>query len=153
MADPAAKEEEREQAFPPVPAPSPSSSPPPPPPPPPQEQQEPQCQEQPLLDTFWRWPLLVLLVSYVILLYVRDATTDTTKKEAAGVIPSHQQPHHTNGQRAPVVIHPERTATASQDGKPLSASSSLSFPIAGGGGGGGGGFHQHPHILVQYCTS
>jgi len=138
MADPA--KEEREDA------PTPSSSSPPPPP-----QDEPQ---EPLLDTFWRWPLLVLFLSYVFALYVRDATsTDTaaTEKEAAGVVSSHQPPH-TNGQ-APVVIPPERTATASQDKDERTAtasSSSLSFPIAGGGGG---SFHQHSHILVQYCTS
>lgn len=144
MADPATKEE-REQAPPPAPAPSSSPSPPP------QQQQQQQAEEpqEPLLDTFWRWPLLVLLLSYVILLYVRDATTaDSTKKEAAGVIPSHQQSPHTANGQVPVVIHPERPTTASQDGKP--ASSPLSFPVAGGGGG---GFHQHPHILVQYCTS
>ena len=148
MADPA--KEERAEAS------APSSSNQPPPQPPQEQQQQAQDEPQePVLDTFWRWPLLILFLSYVFALYVRDATsTDTadSKKEAAGVVSSHQhQPPHTNGQ-APVVIPPERTPTASfqdKDGSPSSSSSSLSFPIAGGGGD----FHQHPHILVQYCTS
>jgi len=151
MAD-AAKVEEREGFPGQVPAPATQLPP---------HQQEEQATgvkpQEPLPVNFLRWPLVVLLFSYIILLYVRDATTaaTSTKKEALGVVPSPQSPPHTMGQ-APVGIHPERTAPISQDGterlpSPSSSSSSpsLMFPIAGGGKN----FRQHPHILVQYCTS
>ncbi len=79
----------------------------------------------------YRWPLFILFLSYVFLLYMRD-TSSAGQKEAAVAHPT----SHQRGAPPGLVIAPEKEAAAAM-------MPSLVVPHAS----------HPPRLLVQYCTS